>query len=802
MRLRSYELVDVLGQGAFGITYLARDVTLGRQVAIKEYLPTSVAFRDGDVMVVARSTALADEFVWGRERFLDEARTLATLEGTPAVVRVIDYLEANGTAYTVMVLAPGETLDRRLRAGSLPATAIDALLDPLLIGLEQVHALGFLHRDIKPANIIVDSRFHPTLIDFGAARAAMVGRSTALTAIFTPGYAAVEQFTASRQGPWTDIYGLAATLHHAIIGRPPPSAVDRMLDDSYEPLARLRLAGFAPALLAAIDSGLAVRAQDRPQSIAQWRALLSGSGLRNDVPTVVLAPARRADALGETPAHALAAAALPAARKRHLNPWWAAGAAAALLLGGGTYLALAPKSTPSIQDLQTLKTEDFERLLAERRAADAAAAETKRLEEEAQRKVEADAEAKRKADAELEKAKQDRQKAEAALAKMKADMEGRQKAEAADQQQRAASEARRTAEEEAQGKAEAEMAALRQAEEEAKQKALAEAEKKRQADEALTRAQAQRQEADEAAAARRRAENEAAAMQKAEADARQKAAEAKQKADAEAAEKVAAEAARKQKAKTEDAEKKAAEAAETALRLAPADRQRLQVALISQGFDTRGTDGAFGPRSREMIASWQKARNQPATGFLTASQQQSLLQEAAAAVAKHDEAQKVEDDKKEAERKKAEDDKKKADEEAKRKVEGAANQAAPAPQTAAVAPAAPARPTPPATAVPAPTLSFDGQWQGTGRCGSGSYTVNVSVTNGSLRGIAAVFGTKSGYAATTITFSGTIEPSSGAAGINDPNSPNARYNGKFNGNRLVISGWSGEGNCQFQLEKK
>jgi serine/threonine protein kinase len=289
-RLRSYELVAVLGQGAFGITYLARDVTLGRQVAIKEYLPTSVAFRDGDVRVVARSAALADEFVWGRERFLDEARTLATLEGTPAVVRVIDYLEANGTAYTVMVLAPGETLDWRLRAGTLPAMAIDALLEPLLIGLEQVHALGFLHRDIKPANIIVDGRFHPTLIDFGAARAAMVGRSTALTAIFTPGYAAVEQFTASHQGPWTDIYGLAATLHHAIIGRPPPSAIDRMLDDSYEPLSRLSLAGFSPALLAAIDSGLTVRAQDRPQSIVQWRALLSGSGLRDDVPTVVLAP--------------------------------------------------------------------------------------------------------------------------------------------------------------------------------------------------------------------------------------------------------------------------------------------------------------------------------------------------------------------------------------------------------------------------------------------------------------------------------------------------------------------------------
>ena len=106
-----------------------------------------------------------------------------------------------------------------------------------------MHSAGFLHRDIKPANILLDAAGDPTLIDFGAAREAMVGRTSAMTAIFTPGYAAAEQMTSAKQGPWTDIYGLAATLYHAIAGKTPPSAFDRMLDDGYEPLVRLDAQG-------------------------------------------------------------------------------------------------------------------------------------------------------------------------------------------------------------------------------------------------------------------------------------------------------------------------------------------------------------------------------------------------------------------------------------------------------------------------------------------------------------------------------------------------------------------------------
>src|SRR5262252_7222970 len=229
--LRGYELKSILGQGAFGITYRARDTNLHRDVAIKEYLPTSLALREGRTTVLPRSPDHAEQFAWGRERFLEEARTLARLDRTPAIVRVYDFFEANGTAYMVMGLVEGENLNKRLlREGRLTPGAVERLVFPLLDGLEEVHAIGFLHRDIKPANVMVDARGRPTLIDFGAARSAMAGRSTTMTAIFTPGYAAVEQYTSAKLGPWTDIYGLSATIYHAITGRVPPTTIDRVVN--------------------------------------------------------------------------------------------------------------------------------------------------------------------------------------------------------------------------------------------------------------------------------------------------------------------------------------------------------------------------------------------------------------------------------------------------------------------------------------------------------------------------------------------------------------------------------------------
>jgi serine/threonine protein kinase len=644
-RLRNYELISVLGHGGFGITYYARDTTLGREVAVKEYLPTSLALRENGTTVVPRSTQLAEDFIWGRERFLEEARILATLEGVPSIVRVYDYLEANGTAYMIMGLARGETLEQRLkRDKQLPAAIIERLFDRLLGGLEEVHKAGFLHRDVKPANIILDAKDNPTLIDFGASRAAMADRTAALTAIFTPRYAAAEQLTSDKQGPWTDIYSVSATLYHAITGRPPPSSLERALNDSYEPLSGRSLPGFSAGTLQRIDAGLALRAKDRPQSIAIWRdGPLSTEASEGDGDVTVVERVKRSP-VPETPAQPAPPSARPtppSARAEPSPPAVTGGkrnrimllaglTAAVLVLAVGGYLVFAPGSAPAPTPLADQKAGDA------RVAAAKAQADRQRADEEAAKKAAAEAQQKAAAEAQQKAAAEAQQKA-AAEAQQKAAAEAQQKA-AAEAQQKAAAEAQQKAAAEAQQKATAE----------AQQKAAAEAQQR--------------------AAAEARQKAEAEAQQKAAAEAQQKAAaEAKQKAEAEA----------KQQAEAEAAAQKSAEAAETALRLAPADRQRIQVALTSLGFDTHGADGVFGPRSREMIQGWQRARNQPVTGFLTATQQQALLGEAAPALSKYD------------------DDQKKA-EEARRKEEAAAR---------ARAAASPAAPTPAPTR---PSSSYGG----------------------------------------------------------------------------------------------
>jgi len=273
-----YTVTRKLARGGFGITYLARDTRLDRDVAIKEYLPEYFAIRGEGGVVLPRSTRVATDFLWGRDRFLDEAKTLARLGGTPGVVEVHDFLEANGTAYMVMALVRGETLEARLHGGkALDQGEISRLVEPLLEGLSHVHAIGFLHRDIKPSNILVDRSGRPTLIDFGASRLALQGRTQAMTAIYTPGYAPLEQMSATRQGPWTDIYALAATLYHCIAGTPPQSAVDRVSDDEMVPAEKLGEGRYASGLLSAIDAGLRLKAGERPQSIDEWRRLLAGA---------------------------------------------------------------------------------------------------------------------------------------------------------------------------------------------------------------------------------------------------------------------------------------------------------------------------------------------------------------------------------------------------------------------------------------------------------------------------------------------------------------------------------------------
>lgn len=415
-----YQVASVLGQGGFGITYLARDTQLGRDIAIKEYLPAALAVRPDGSSVLPRSTEVADDFGWGRSRFIEEGRTLANLHEAPSIVKVFDFLEANGTAYIVMELLRGRTLEDRVKAeGPLPPAGLQAILGPLLAGLHKVHETGFLHRDIKPSNIMLGADGKPTLIDFGAARAAMADRTKTMTAIFTPGYAAPEQFTSAKQGPWTDIYGLSATLHYAITGRAPPSAFDRLMEDTYQSLAGSAPQGFDVRLLIGIDTGLSLPLEQRPSSIAAWRALL-GDQPADSAPTLVMAPPPR------RPPTAPAAAPRSSVRRG----WLALGAGIVLAAAAGAYVSFAPVPTPQVEPPASTSAEATQ--------------------------------------------------------------------------------------------------------------------------------------------------------------------------------------------------PPAAEAAEASLTLSTEDRRRIQLALTAQGFDTRGTDGTFGPRSREMIAAWQQAQKHPATGYLTAAESQAL----------------------------------------------------------------------------------------------------------------------------------------------------------------------------------
>jgi len=502
--------------GGFGITYRARDTQLGRDVAIKEYLPASCAKRQGGLTVLPRTAKAAEDFQWGRERFLDEAKTLARLEDTPGIVGVHDFLEANGTAYMVMGLVRGETLEARLqRDHRLAQPTIEQLLYPLLDGLELVHAAGFVHRDIKPSNILIDTDGLPTLIDFGASRLALQGRTQAMTAIATPGYSAPEQATSGRQGPWTDIYALAATVYHCIAGRPPPTALERMADDILVPTTAAGRGRYAPSLLAVVDAGLRMKATDRPQTIAAWRRFMTSQ---------VSAVATPVDAVTRRIHEPLLPRRVEPARYRRPVLTGVVATLVVAAIGGGAWVALrSPVEAPR---------------------------------------------------------------------------------------------------------------------------------------------------------------PEAPAVQAPQEDAPRRPAEDKANADI----------------------RRQAEAAEAALRLSEPDRRRVQIALTSLGHDTRGSDGFFGTRTRQMIAQWQKSQNAPETSFLMAIQLTTLYRQAAPALSRYDEEQKRLDDARRA-------DVRRIEEEQRR------------PQT------------PVATATPpvASTPAYDGRWVGTLRCDELLFrneAIDLTVSNG------------------------------------------------------------------------
>ncbi len=277
-RLLDYEITGLIGEGGFGIVYLAWDHSLQRKVAVKEYMPASMAARAaGSSAIVVKSGRHLDTFRAGLKSFVNEARLLARFDHR-ALVKVYRFWEENGTAYMVMPFYEGPTLKSALAAlGRAPdEEEIRRWLTPLLDALDVMHAAQCFHRDIAPDNILLTPA-GPLLLDFGAARRVIGDMTHALTVVLKPGYAPIEQYgdvAAMAQGPWTDLYALACVVYYAITGHTPSSSVERLMDDRLAPLASLAAGRYAPAFLVAVDAALAVRPQDRPQDARRFRALL------------------------------------------------------------------------------------------------------------------------------------------------------------------------------------------------------------------------------------------------------------------------------------------------------------------------------------------------------------------------------------------------------------------------------------------------------------------------------------------------------------------------------------------------
>ena len=352
--LGEFELTSILGEGGFGIVYLAWDHSLERKVALKEYMPAALAARVGSTQVQVKSLRHRDTFDAGMKSFVNEAKLLASFDH-PSLVKVFRFWEAHGTAYMVMPYYEGITLKDKLRElGEPPDEAwLMTLLAPLTEALAVIHAENCFHRDIAPDNVIlVTATGKPLLLDFGAARRVIGDMTQALTVILKPGYAPVEQYAEApdmKQGGWTDVYALAASVHYAIQGRTPPTSVGRLMRDSFVPLEQSAQGRYSAPFLQAIDKALRVRPEERTQSIAALRADLGLGELSTASPATTAAaaattllvaapPAGNARRQISSPVPSAGAEAPPRGR----GLWMGVGVLALAVAGVGTYFALAP----------------------------------------------------------------------------------------------------------------------------------------------------------------------------------------------------------------------------------------------------------------------------------------------------------------------------------------------------------------------------------------------------------------------------------------------------------------------------
>ncbi len=304
-QLGEFEIREVIGVGGFGIVYRAWEPALEREVALKEYMPMGMVGRDAGGHVSLRSRAYEEDYALGLRSFVNEARLLARFDH-PALVKVHRFWEANGTAYMAMPFYKAQTLRQRRQELGAQAPTQDwlmSMIEPLLGALAEMHRADVYHRDIAPDNILWCADNRPVLLDFGAARLVLADRTQHLTAVLKPQFAPIEQYAdaqSMRQGPWTDVFALASTCYFMLTGRPPLPATARILSDDLAPLAQLAPAGFSAHVLATLDWAMAVRPQDRPQSVATlWDALHGHVKVPERVVEVHAAPERNAHAASD-----------------------------------------------------------------------------------------------------------------------------------------------------------------------------------------------------------------------------------------------------------------------------------------------------------------------------------------------------------------------------------------------------------------------------------------------------------------------------------------------------------------------
>jgi serine/threonine protein kinase len=335
--VQEFVVERLLGSGGFSNVYIARDTRLDRRVALKEYMPATLALRAPDGQVLPRLPRFQELFDKGRQSFLNEARLLGAFDHV-ALLKVYRFWAENGTAYMVMPYYEGITLKRWLADLGAPPSErwLRDLADPLIAALTVMHEQRCYHRDVAPENILMlydrakatggnylEQRPRPVLLDFGAARRLIGDATQQLTAILKTGYSPVEQYEGEvslRQGPWTDVYALSAVLYTAIVGKPPLSSVARVVRDDLVPARQAGKGRYSESFLAAIDAGLTVRPEQRPQTVEALRALMDMPVTRPDTVPMPLPAAALPDPE-------------PAAPRRRMR--------SGLLLAGGFAAALA-----------------------------------------------------------------------------------------------------------------------------------------------------------------------------------------------------------------------------------------------------------------------------------------------------------------------------------------------------------------------------------------------------------------------------------------------------------------------------